>query len=247
MKKWYGRSIVTAIGAVAFLVAGSKSSAATYSVDPGAAWLGFMNVFNTGAAGYGAAGAGGYVFGGTWGTADLRATFAGPTLSLAPNTIGDPDPFWYTPAGGPGALGNKIMDASFYQEITGPLAGTTVTFTGDVLGNSLANGPVDAAGHGWTTIAFIKDFAPDYSSSVVTSVALPAGVFSVSLATINDPLRHVQFGFETIGPDVWAGDPLSFFSATINAVPVPEPATLALAGLGGMAMLTLFRRRNGKS
>jgi len=244
MKNWYRKSIVTAIGAVALLGAVSKSSAATYTVDPGATWLGYMNVFNTGAPGYGAAGAGGYVFGSGWGTADLRATFAGPVLSLAPNTIGDPDPFWYTPLGGPGAIGNKIMDASFYQQFDGPLAGTTVTFTGDVLGNSLANGPVDAAGHGWTTVAFIKDFAPDFSSFVVSSVALPVGVFSVSLATINDPARHVQFGFETIGPDVWFTDVAPYGSATITAAPIPEPSTLALAGLGGMAALSLIRRRN---
>lgn len=244
MKKWYRRSIVTAIGAVALLGAVTKSNAATYSVDPGATWLGYMNVFNTGAPGYGAAGAGGYVFGSSWGNADLSATFAGPILSLAPNTIGDPDPFWYTPAGGPGATGNKIMDASFYQQFDGSLAGTTVTFTGNVLGNSLANGPVDAAGHGWTTVAFIKDFAPDYSSFVLSSVALPAGVFSINLATINDPARHVQFGFETIGPDVWVTDVAPFGSATITAV--PEPASLALVGMGGMAMLILYRRRSSK-
>ncbi len=32
-------------------------------------------------------------------------------------------------------------------------------------------------------------------------------VFSVSLATANDPARHVQYGFETIGPCVWPTDP----------------------------------------
>ena len=131
------------------------------------------------------------------------------------------------------------MDANFYQESTGPLAGTTVTFTGLVLGNTLATGPVDALGHGWTSVAFVKDFAPDYSSFVSSTVALPPGVFSVSLATIADPLRHVQFGFETIGPDVWAGDPLSVPSVTITAV--PEPTSMALAGLG--AALLVIRRR----
>ena len=44
---------------------------------------------------------------------DLKATFAGPVLSLKANTIGDPNPYWYTPSGGPGSTGNKIMDASF--------------------------------------------------------------------------------------------------------------------------------------
>lgn len=180
-----------------------------------------------------------------WGTTDLRANFAGPVLSLQANTIGDPNPFWYTPAGGPGAIGNKIMDASFYQEITGPLAGTTVTFTGNVLANTLTLGPVDGAGHGWTSVAFVKDFAPDYSSFIASTIVLPAGgVFSVSLAAIADPLRHVQFGFETIGPNVWAGDPLSFASIDITAV--PEPGTAALL-LGGLAFIVGYRRNQANT
>lgn len=221
------------IGAVA------KSEAVTYTVDPGATWLGYMNVFDVGGAGYGMAAAGGYQFGSSWGTPDLRANFAGPTLSLQANTIGDPNPYWYTPSGGPGAIGNKIMDASFYQQFDGPLAGQNVTFEGNVLANSLL-GPVDGAGRGWTGIAFIKDFAPDYSTSVTTSVALNSlGLFSISYTAINDPARHVQFGFEVIGPDVWAGDPLSVPS--IDIVAVPEPTSLALAGLG--AALLMIRRR----
>ena len=232
------QKILLKTGVAIVLMAGMlvKSPAVTYTVDPGATWSGFMNVFNVGGPGYGIAGAGGYVFGGGWGTADLRANFSGPVLSLQANTVGDPDPFWYTPSGGPGAVGNKIMDANFYQEFNGPLAGTTVTFTGSVLANSLL-GPVDAAGRGWTAVAFIKDFAPDYSSSVVTTVPLTSlGVFSVSLLTINDPARHVQFGFEVIGPDVWAGDPLSVPSIDVVAVPEPTAAVLVLAGIAGLVV-----------
>ena len=33
-------------------------------------------------------------------------------------------------------------------------------------------------------------------------------MFSVSLDTINDPARHIQYGFETVGPCVWATDPV---------------------------------------
>ena len=231
-------------GLAALLLVGAveKSNAVTYTVDPSATWLGFMNVFATGAPGYGIAGAGGFIFASGWGTGDLKATFGGPILTLSANTIGDADPFWYTPSGGPGAVGNKIMDASFYQEFNGPLAGTTVTFTGSVLSDTLAFLPVDAAGHGWTSVAFIKDFAPDFSSFVSTTVALTPGLFSISLATIADPLRHVQFGFETIGPDVWAGDPLSIPSVILTAAPVPEPSTIALAGLTA-AMLVIRRRK----
>lgn len=211
----------------AVLVAAVSANAATYTVDPGASWLGFMNVFDLPADG------GAYRFGSGWGTADLVATFSGPTLTLAPNTVNPPtglaDTYWYKPDGS----GNKSMDASFYQEFTGSLAGQTVTFTGNVLANSLT------PAH--TSVAFIKDFAPDYSSSIATTVPLTPGIFNFSLATINDPARHVQFGFETIGVDVWVTDVGPFGSVQITAV--PEPTTLALAGLGAAALL-IRRRRN---
>src|SRR5690606_36354225 len=141
---------------------------------------------------------GAFVFGSGWGIGDLRASFAGDVLTLSPNTIGDPAEFWYIGGGGPGASGNKIMDANLYQEFNGSLAGQTVTFTGNVLANSLTESH--------TAVAFIKDFAPDYSSFESTIIALTPGVFSISLETINDPTRHVQFGFTVNGVNVWETD-----------------------------------------
>ena len=93
---------------------GATARAVTISVDPSAPWLGFMNVFEIPQNG------GAYVFGQGWGTADLTAVFSGPVLTLGPNTIGDPNAFWYTPSGGPGAIGNKTMDASMYVERQAP-------------------------------------------------------------------------------------------------------------------------------
>lgn len=215
-------SLQGCLTAALLLGASFASPAATVGVDPGATWLGYMNVFELPSNG------GGYVFGSSWGTSDLRANFAGPVLTLAPNTIGDPDPFWYTPSGGPGATGNKTMDASFYQDTTGVYTGQTLTFTGLVLANTLVSP--------YTSVAFIKDFAPDYSTFVSVTAPLVNGVFSISLGTINDPSRHIQFGFETIGPNVWITDAASMGAVQITAVPEPTIAALMLCGLAGLAV-----------
>lgn len=227
---------ITLLAFGTILLGGLRGHAqSTITLNPGAGWIGFMNVFNLPSAG------GGYQFGSGWGPSDLSAIFSGSTLTLGPNTIGDPDPYWYTPSGGPGAIGNKVMDASMYVETaSGLYSGQTLTFTCDVLANTLA-GQVAPNGVAWTTVAFIKDFAPDYSSFVSQTVALTPGTFSISLATINDPSRHIQYGFETIGSDVWITDVAGFGTAVI--APVPEPSSLALTALGGLGTLVIFRRR----
>src|SRR3954453_11819639 len=229
------KGLASVAGATLVAMCCSTASAVKITVNPADNWIGFMNVSETPQHG------GGYVFGSSWGTNDLTATFSGPVLTLGPNTINDPDPFWYTPAGGPGSVGNKIMDANMYvQPAAGTLAGQNVTFSGNVLSNTLI-GHVNQDGNGWTSVAFIKDFAPDYSSSVQTTVPLTAGVFSISRAAINDPGRHVQYGFETIGPDVWSTDVGPY--GNIQIAGVPEPATLFLVGVAGFAIAACRRRR----
>ena len=225
-------SISLATGVVFACAASSR--AASVTVDPSQTWIGFMNVLNLPSAG------GAYQFGSSWGTADLVATFSGPTLTLMPNSINDTNAYWYTPAGGPGSTGNKITDASMYVETTGLFSGQTLTFTGDVLANTLT-GSVDPNGNGWTSVAFVKDFAPDYSSSVTVTAPLVNGVFSLSLATIADPTRHVQYGFETIGPDVWITDVAPYGNIQVTAV--PEPATMTLIGLGLAGLMVVCRRK----
>lgn len=198
----------------------ANAASTQVAVDPGQNWIGFMNVFNLPADG------GGYVFGSPWGTADLRGSFTGNTLTLSPNinTYNASDPFWVKPNGD----GNKTMDASFYVE-NDSLAGLSVNFVGNVIANSLVSP--------YTSVAFIKDFAPDYSSSTSVTVPLVGGAFfSISLATT--PGHHIQYGFETIGPNA---NP-----ATVNALGsvsvIPEPTSLALFGLLGVGAL-VFRRR----
>ena len=60
-----------------------------------------------------------------------------------------------------------------YMLKSGYFPGQTVKFDGNVLANTLAR-QVDN-GKGWTSVAFIKDFAPDYSSFNFVS-ALSVGI-----------------------------------------------------------------------
>ena len=123
------------------------------------------------------------------------------------------------------------MDASFYVEPAGSLPGVTMTFAGNVLANTLTGlANTNPAGNGWTCVAFIKDFAPDFSSSVTVTTTLTNGTnFRISLATINDPARHVQYGFETIGPCVWAADTALAGYGNVRLGPlVSTPASVAI-------------------
>ena len=206
------RSRVTTALAAAFLLVAPIASHAdvAVTVDPVTLANGFMNVFELPING------GGYVFGSPWGPADLTATWSGSNVTLGPNSIGDPDPFWYIGGGAPGNPGNKIMEANLYAEPVGSVPGVTLTFVGNVISNTLA------PSH--TVIAFEKDFAADFSSFNVSTVALPpSGTFSVSLATVNDPARHVQWGFQMVGPCVWYTDVAAFGSVVVG----PDAATPA--------------------
>lgn len=120
-----------------------------------------------------------------------------------------------------------------YVEDTGSWNGQNVTFSGVVLDNTLVSP--------YTSIAFIKDFAPDYSSFNVITAPLNEGAFSINLDTIADPARHVQFGFTTVGPNVWVTDVAPFGSVQITAV--PEPSIFALLAVGVTGLLIAQRKR----
>lgn len=215
------------------LIAGllvSPAAAAVVTVpDSTAPWIGFMNVFELPANG------GGFVFGSGWGIPDLVASFDDPnnTLTMSPNTIGDPDPFWYQGGGGPGAPGNKVMEANLFIQVDDDsLAGQTVTFEGTILSNTYT-----AAHQG---SIFIRDFAPDFSSFTETIVPANPGPFSISLATDPGLGRHVQYGFQSRGENVWITDVAPFGNFVVGT---PEPASLMLLAFGG-GMTLLRRRRN---
>ncbi len=194
--------------------------------NSGAGWLGYMNWFNLPADG------GAFQNGSPWAPIDLKATFndAAPSVTLHVNSINDPNPYWYIGGGGPGAQGNKIMEANLYIETTGVHSGT-LTFEGNVLSNTFTSAH--------TTLIFIKDFAPDYSSFNITTMTATPGAFSISLALVNDSARHVQWGFQTVGVNVWATDAAQFGSVVVGPT-VPAPGAFAVLGLGG---LFISRRR----
>ncbi|GAB4386104.1 MAG: hypothetical protein Kow0022_14210 [Phycisphaerales bacterium] len=203
--------------------------------DSTAPWLGFMNVFELPENG------GGFVFGSPWGVADLPAVFddSVPQVTMYPNSINDPNEFWYQDPtgsgnpnpGGPGAPGNKIMQANLYQEVTGAYSGMTVTFSGFVTSNTFTDAH--------QAFIFIRDFAPDFSSLNEVMIPAAVGAFSISLDTIADPNRHVQWGFQVVGVNVWITDIEPFGSVTFSSV--PAPASIALIGLAG----AVTRRRRG--
>ncbi|TSA13535.1 MAG: hypothetical protein D4R79_05310 [Comamonadaceae bacterium] len=230
----------SSISVTSSVVTVTVSSTATVYVDPSKAWLGFINVSETPLNGSG------YVFGSSWAIPDLRASWSGSTLTLSPNTIGDPAAFWYVTTNTP-SVGNKIIEANMYVEPAGSLPGVTVTFTGTCISDtltSLANTNPD--GNGWTCIAVIKDFAPNYSSSVVATVPVTNGMrFSVSLATINDPARHVQYGFQTVGPCVWAAD--TALPGYGNVVIAPGPAVVITPSVSGANLNLSFPSITGYS
>lgn len=184
-------------------------TAQTVTVDPDTLTLGWMNwsPMPGNASGYGGTGSS------SWGLSALQANFSGTTLTLAPNTstYAPGNPYWVN-ANGSGA---NLMDANIYNETTGAYVGTTLTFTYNVAANTL--------GAGYSSQAFIKDFAPDYSSFTQTTAPLTPGVGSISLRTSANAGDHIQYGFETFGPDA---NPATV--AALGSV-IVAPVTIAVA------------------
>lgn len=200
------------------------SNAQTVTVDPTTLTLGFMNwsAEPGDAAGYGGYG------NSSWGLSALQANFSGSALTLGPNvnTYQPGNNYWVN-ADGSGA---NLMDANIYNETTGVYVNTLLTFTYDVAADTFASP--------YTSVAFIKDFTPSYSSFIESTAPLAPGLGSITLLTSANAGDHIQYGFETKGPDTDPNSPAASEFATI--LPVPEPGTLSLIGVG---LFGLWRSR----
>jgi hypothetical protein len=201
-----------------------------FSVNPNAAWFGYINAFNLDNT---------YATGFPDATADLRASFAaGPAtpLTLSPNTrLYDTvlsEPFWvdqitFAP--------NKIIEANIYQEVSSVPIGTTVTFDFSTIANTLPSG-YEARGF----IKVLDGFATWATTQYqyVNLVAGQSASVSFVVADAGAGSELVQAGFSLKGLAVTGSSAEALTSVQV----VPEPTTMALAGLGAAALLTLRRR-----
>jgi hypothetical protein len=205
----------SALGNVVVAVA---PPSATVTVDPSQAWIGFMNVFSLPADG------GGYQFGNSWGTSALQADFSGTTnLTLLPctNVWETSDTYWVK---ADGVTPNKIMDASMYVQ-NDTLINSNVVFVGTTLTNTLTNSPEPLTGVRYTSVAFIKAFDGSFNLLGSATVPLvPGQSFGITLGTAG--ATHVQYGFETIGPDANPATVASLGDVVLAAGIPPSPAPI---------------------
>jgi hypothetical protein len=203
----------------------AAQAAVQVGVDPSKNWIGFMNWFNMPAEG------GAFDGQGFWAPADLGSEFSGSTLTLTPNTSLDrdrpTDPYWWKPDGS----SNKVMGANLFV-LDDTLVGQSIVFSGRVLSNTLAPG--------YKSSAFIRSFNADFSvllSSI--EVVLQDGMaFQVAYQS-GGADRHIEYGFDTIGPNARIGN--DFGSVVIATV--PEPAAWTLLALSLLAATAVRRSR----
>lgn len=146
-----------------------------------------------------------------------------------------------------------------------PAGGDWTVVTEDVAGNPVAvanngglaggvEGPGGASGFASSLTAGITYdiMVVGWSANVGTSWAAVSGYFADDFAGWSAGGFAGYSNVGTIDPTSAPANGASVFSATgaadgqtiLYALPVPEPATLALAGLGGLSMLFLRRRKS---
>ncbi len=205
----------TTLGNVVINVA---APSALVTVDPSQSWVGYMNVFEL------AANGGGYDYGSSWGLSDLRGLLTSSNLTLLPCTnVWTTTNTYYVKADG--VTPNKSMDASIYVQ-NDNLANTNLLFIGTCLSNTLTANPEPLTGVTYTSVAFIKIFNSGYGLiGSALSPGLSAGQpFALSLNTTG--AAHVQYGFETIGPDGNPSTAGGLGNVVLSAAVPPTPVVV---------------------
>ena len=168
----------------------SSFSQNTISFNSTDNWMGYMNVFDMN---------GGFQFGSNWAVQELKTTIDqnANTITLQPNfnayADNPGDPYWQN-----GAIGAKIMEASTLVEPGASFNGNDLTFSGEVVSNTLDNTLYNAK-------FFIKALDPSngyadaLSGSAVQDLPLN-GIFSISVpASSLSAGLIVQYGFMVNG------------------------------------------------
>lgn len=202
------------------LVSAAQADLIIDDIDPTENWIAWANVYEADGTTY--------LWGSSWGLADVPASFETEGLTIQPNTncYNAEDSYWVNTDGS----GNKTLEMNVYYEISG-LADQDVTFNYNVLSNTLSED--------WEYTAFIKVLDPDSGWATVQSTFadLTTGTGTLDLTVGSYASGIVQIGFLVKGLVV---DPASAEAATSVVIEaIPEPATLALLGLGGL----LLRRK----
>lgn len=214
---WKGLYLLSVVMGTLLVGVPSSHSQTTNTVDSNKNWLGYMLWYeNSGGS------AGAYVGGSVWTPADLRAGFQGTnTLNLASctNVWDSTNTFWVKSNG----TGAKWMEANFYVE-TLAFGGQTVAFAGNCLSNQLT--------YPYTSVAFIKEFAPGYAFVGMTTASLVAGG-SFSVTRPIGVGNICQYGFVTSGPD---SNPTNIVSSRKVVIAVENPTT-SVTELGGQALV----------
>lgn len=215
MKNRLSTSIAALLVLCAVLGGPRLNAQVQLTVDTTQDWIGYVNVFSLPANGYV------YQFGSAWGTIDLTAYFQGSDLFLLPNTnVWETNDTYYVQADG--VTPNEMMDASFYVQ-NDTLVGSNLVFSGTCLTNTLTTQAEPRTGVFYTNTAYIKVFNSGYAVVASGTATLTTGQpFSVSLNTAVTGAAHVQYGFETIGPDA---NPATYTSLGDIVIAAVLPAT----------------------
>ena len=155
------------------------------TVDAAGPWASFMTVSETDLNGNPGEG----VFSSGWGVADAVVLLDANanTVTLKPNRIGDPAPFWQTG----NLLGNKYMDVSTFIG-DNSLIGQSFSFNGNVSSYTLDSE--------YEAFVFIRIFNADFSALLEEiSVPLSAGEFSIAYNNTQVDAGQIQYGFRVRG------------------------------------------------